>query len=271
MGKAIGLIETRGLVCAIEAADVMLKAANVTFAGKEKTDSAMITIKITGDVEDVKTAIDAGAAAAKRVGELVSAIVIPEPDDQLYFILPDIPRNTTKDIPFKPEENIEKLKKLIREESHLTEADNNNSTENIFDKISKIKAEVDKNSTEKISSEDISGAVIKSTGSTTPNEEKKGNTPPFSNNNDTISRLRKEALGLKAEKNKYIGSKSPKPDTKTAGEEIEPSSLSEDYLVSLNVHLLRKLARSTKNFPIRGREISKANRQELLDLFKKLH
>ncbi len=79
MDFAFGMVETRGLVAAIEAADAMVKTANVRLIGKERTDPAMITIKIIGDTAAVRSAVEAGAAAAKRVGELVSQHVIPRP------------------------------------------------------------------------------------------------------------------------------------------------------------------------------------------------
>lgn len=77
--QALGLIETRGLVGAIEAADAGIKAAPVQLLGKEQTDAALITILFAGDVAAVKAAVDAGAAAAERVGQLVSVHVIPRP------------------------------------------------------------------------------------------------------------------------------------------------------------------------------------------------
>ena len=79
MDFAFGMVETRGLVAAIEAADAMLKTANVRLIGKERTDPAMITIKIIGDTSAVLSAVEAGAEAAKRVGQLVSHHVIPRP------------------------------------------------------------------------------------------------------------------------------------------------------------------------------------------------
>jgi len=87
-GEAIGLIETRGLVASIEAADAMVKAANVTLMGQERIGSAYITVIVKGDVGAVKAAVDAGAAAAKRVGELISVHVIPRPHQELALILP---------------------------------------------------------------------------------------------------------------------------------------------------------------------------------------
>lgn len=77
--QALGLIETRGLVGALEAADAAVKAAPVQLLGKEQTDPALITILLGGDVASVKAAVDAGAAAAERVGQLVSVHVIPRP------------------------------------------------------------------------------------------------------------------------------------------------------------------------------------------------
>jgi ethanolamine utilization protein EutM len=86
--KALGLIETRGLVGAIEAADAMVKAANVKLIGKEKVGGGLVTVVVRGDVGAVRAATDAGAAAARRVGELISVHIIPRPDDQVEAILP---------------------------------------------------------------------------------------------------------------------------------------------------------------------------------------
>jgi microcompartment protein CcmL/EutN len=84
---ALGLIETRGLVGAIEAADAALKTADVQLIGKERAEAGLITIKIIGDVAAVRAAVDAGAAAAQRIGELVSVHVIPRPDDELEILI----------------------------------------------------------------------------------------------------------------------------------------------------------------------------------------
>ena len=93
--KALGMIETRGLVAAIEAADAMVKAANVTLTEKEHVGGGLVTVMVRGDVGAVKAATDAGAAAAERVGELVSVHVIPRPHQELEEILgpkdPDVP------------------------------------------------------------------------------------------------------------------------------------------------------------------------------------
>jgi ethanolamine utilization protein EutM len=88
MGDALGLIETRGLIGAIEAADAMVKAANVQLIGKEYIGAGYVTVLARGDVGAIKAATDAGAAAARRVGELVGVHVIPRPADGLEKIFP---------------------------------------------------------------------------------------------------------------------------------------------------------------------------------------
>ena len=86
--EALGLVETRGLIGSVEAADAMVKAANVILVGKEYIGAGYVTVMVRGDVGAVKAATDAGAAAARRVGELVSVHVIPRPHGEVEKILP---------------------------------------------------------------------------------------------------------------------------------------------------------------------------------------
>ena len=86
--QALGMVETRGLVAAIEAADAMVKAANVKLVGKEHAGGGLVAISVRGDVGAVKAATDAGGAAAEKVGELVSVHVIPRPHNDVEFIIP---------------------------------------------------------------------------------------------------------------------------------------------------------------------------------------
>ncbi|SDO16818.1 BMC domain-containing protein [Alkalicoccus daliensis] len=88
MNQSLGMIETRGLTAAIEAADAMLKAANVEVVGSEKIGSGLVTVVIKGEVGAVKAAIDVGSEAVERTGELVAAHVIPRPHDDVIKILP---------------------------------------------------------------------------------------------------------------------------------------------------------------------------------------
>ena len=88
MMQALGMIETKGLVASIEAADAMVKAANVTLIGKEHVGGGLVTVMVRGDVGAVKAAVDAGACAAEKVGEIVAQHVIPRPHPDVEKILP---------------------------------------------------------------------------------------------------------------------------------------------------------------------------------------
>lgn len=223
MQLAIGFVETKGLVASIEAADAMLKASNVKLMGKEITKAALVTITVIGDVAAVKSSVDAGAAAAQRVGELISVHIIPRPDNQLGVILPIdkaneiTSRKTSKPKLIKPAGG---EKKDIKSDKKLG-----------------IKVE-DKSSTPK--TEILTTKKVK--GATT----------------DTIERLKREALGevIKKEKKQKDADKISEFNMKN--------------LENMNVHQLRRLARSTDNFPIKGREISRSNRRQLLDYFKSI-
>ena len=88
--EAIGMIETRGLVALIEATDAMLKAAKVSYGGMHKVGSGLISVFVNGDVAACKAAVDAGAAAAARIGEVISVHVIPRPHDEVDKITPKV-------------------------------------------------------------------------------------------------------------------------------------------------------------------------------------
>jgi len=221
MQQALGLVETKGLVASIEAADAMLKASRIRLVGKERALAGLITIVVVGDVAAVKASVDAGAAAAQRVGELVSVHIIPKPDDQINNILP-----------------IEDIKKTFAPEKIIKP------------KLSKP--------AEKIIKEKIVKKEIKVTPKVKPSiphkeEPKKEETSEISS--DTIERLKREALGKISDQKKTKKQDSSDEDNMR---ELE----------KLNVHQLRRLARSTENFPIKGREISRANRGQLLDYFQ---
>lgn len=88
MNQALGLIETKGFVGAVEAADAMVKSANVSLVGTEKIGSGLVTVMVRGDVGAVRAAVDAGTAAAAKVGELVAQHVIPRPHNDVEKLLP---------------------------------------------------------------------------------------------------------------------------------------------------------------------------------------
>ncbi len=118
---ALGLIETKGLVGAIEAADAMTKAAEVELIGKERTGGGLMTIKIRGDVAAVRAAVDAGAAAAQRVGELVSVHVIPRPaDDTEILIYPPAQTAKLRKEKISPPKQLKPQEKVHRERQTKT-------------------------------------------------------------------------------------------------------------------------------------------------------
>ena len=88
--QALGMVETRGLTAAIEAADAMTKSAEVTLVGTEKIGSGLVTVMVRGDVGAVKAAVESGAAAASRLGELIATHIIPRPHTDVEKILPSI-------------------------------------------------------------------------------------------------------------------------------------------------------------------------------------
>ena len=94
--EALGMIETKGFVASVEAADAMVKAANVVLIGKEYIGAGYVTVLVRGDVGAVKAATDAGAAAARRVGELISVHVIPRPHSEVEKIIPQIDETRKK-------------------------------------------------------------------------------------------------------------------------------------------------------------------------------
>jgi microcompartment protein CcmL/EutN len=206
MDLALGLIETKGLVGAIEAADAMAKAADVKIISKEKVTGALIIIKIMGETAAVKASIDAGSAAAQRVGDLVSAHVIPRPDDQIDSI--------------------------------------------IFDDL--VKSEKKKVTPKKIEKEASSSIKKKPDSKIQTIEE---SAPRKAEKVDRENEKQEKSVVKKAESS-----------SSKQGKKVPPM----DELVILNVHALRRIARSFDDFPIKGRDISKANRAKLLDHFKSM-
>ena len=268
MPKALGLIETRGLVAAIEAADAMVKAANVKIVGKEQTNPALITIKIVGDVAAVKSAVDAGAAAAQKVGELVSIHVIPQPDIQMLSLFPELGDDDSTVIEhdetfsvISSVKSVETVKSLSPEIPVKTDIKKDHIKIPSLDLVQSVPATSKEKITKIQPKVRISDREFKDEPLSIDNL--------FTAQNDTISRLRQEALG-KVDSNKKKTLSPESENIKMVPEHKEKfNSLHSEDIESLNVHQLRRLARDAENFPIKGREISKANRQELLEFFRK--
>lgn len=211
--KALGMVETRGLVASIEAADAMVKAARVKLIGKEKVQGGLITILVVGETAAVKSAVDAGAVAAQRVGELISTHIIPRPDDQIDEVVEGIKSSEEKSAEELPVQSKKKPERIRRK--------------------AKIKEKEDE-----------------------PEEK----SPSDDTTSSTLDRLKREALGEATNEVKEA-----RPTTSRT-----KSNYSMQDLEVMNVHQLRRFARDFEEFPIKGREISRANRGELLDFFKAL-
>jgi len=245
---ALGLIETKGLVGAIEAADAMAKAANVKIVGKEKSSGALVTIKIVGDVAAVKSAVDAGSLAAQRVGELLSAHVIARPHDELSPLIDERKNKETTKLINRNKKSIAPSKKVDKRKDELTlDLTDESKVNQVVEKP--IVKEIKKEPTEK-----KKGPVQKTDKFSIETSEKKFDDVKGM---DTLAKLRAEA------KSELEG-----------GEVIEPKSEIrrelDEATLAMNVHELRRLARNNPNFPIKGRDISKANRKILLDYFREL-
>ncbi|MBA4407287.1 hypothetical protein C0389_08440, partial [bacterium] len=199
----------------------------------EKITAALVTVKIIGEVAAVKSAVDAGAAAAQRVGQLVSAHVIPRPDDQLEDIIYFSSLQTAVEKDETPKK--EKTAK------------------------SKIVEEVDQGKSEAVENQDsFFGDIGESKEETV--SAKKERKPKRVSKEATHSRL--ELLRMEATR---------ELTTESVPEESFPKEIpSAEALAELNVHELRHLARSFDNFPIKGRQISRANRDELREYFNQI-
>ncbi|MBZ0179928.1 MAG: BMC domain-containing protein [Melioribacteraceae bacterium] len=223
MEFALGLIETRGLVGAIEAADAMLKAANVKLIGKEKSTAALVTIKVIGEVAAVQSAVDAGAAAAQRVGELVSTHVIPRPAKEIDLLIERSEMVISTEKKTSTGKGKSKRKKVVQEESLFDDVD-----EEKVDVLPEPQEEIIDEESELIEEDEITESEIES---------------------DEIEEDESES-------------------DYEEGEGREKFDF--DQLEIMNVHQLRRKARSIENFPIKGRDISKANRRTLLDYFREI-
>lgn len=260
MKLALGLLETKGLIGAVEAADAMAKAASVRIVSKEKSTAALVTIKIVGEVAAVKSAVDAGASAASRIGRLVSAHVIPRPHEEIQFLI-----ETSKKIS-TPEQTAEEKQIEDPVKSYDTVAEEESiedvkEAENLAEELPPDEEIVDENETE--TEEVVETPLVepdesaKEISEEVTAEEEETSLPPEAR----LSHLEQLRLEAKAEAEKEL---------KEDGTEEDLFDQPKKDIEEMNVHELRKLARSIETFPIKGREISKANRDILLQYLREL-
>lgn len=259
MPQALGLVETKGLVGAIVAADAMLKAANVTLIGKEKVAPALITIKIIGETAAVKASIEAGAAAAQRVGQLISTHLIPHPDSQLAQFFPEI-LNEGENISVT---SVEVTPKEIVEELH--------ERTKLSQKLPRIKKDKNVIQVEESAKENVKVVKVEKPEPQHASLFDGLSEDKIKHTENTLERLKAEALKdlyseepiieeEKVELSVQTERKSQQDELSTSFEELE----------TFNVHQLRKIARGVDEFPIHGREISRANRETLLTYFRSI-
>ncbi|MFA8341934.1 MAG: BMC domain-containing protein [Rhodothermaceae bacterium] len=289
MNQALGLLETKGLIGAIEAADAMAKAADITIVSKEKSTAALVTIKITGDTSAVRAALDAGAVAAESIGQLISVHLIPSPDDQIEYLI-----TNTEKIAVKPgednfEEKIEepvvetveeepKVEETAEEESSETAEEE--SSETAEEESSEIAAEEEQETV--TAPEEIVEEVVEEPEPEVVSEadfaaddknlfenfaEKEEEAEPEAETpSEAVIDVPIEEKEEFPEEENLFGMEEEEETVIIDGANIPPM----EELENLSVPELRKLARSVENFPIKGREISKANKQILLSYFKML-
>lgn len=226
--KALGMIETRGLVAAIEAADAMVKAANVTLTCKEHVGGGLVTVMVRGDVGAVKAATDAGAAAAERVGELISVHVIPRPHAELEFLMKG-PEPTKAEEPVKEPEaeaSVEASEEVETEAAVEEPEEAEEVSEEISEEISEEQAEEEVQESEEAEPEEEAPQA------------------------DPIAAALME--------------KKPKPATKAEDIKAASAGYTQETLYKLSVSKLRDVARKLQVDNMTKKDIQFAKKQELV-------
>ncbi len=255
--NSIGLIESKGLVALFEAADYLLKNSPVEILGIKNLDNGYLTLGVSGEKEYVSVAIESAVDAGRKVGEIYASSVIDNPTPELLELVKEIfnteiekselKKSGSKkvDIPeFKGESSVTQAESLIDNKEIKKEEKPSIKKQLLVKPEKKLKEEP---------------AAEKS--------EEKEETVRQKFSSSTIERLRKEALGLAGNKKE---TKTSKTDEINSHTKVDSKEIDFDAIKKMNVHKLRHYAREFENFPIKGREISRANRSELIELFKKM-
>lgn len=238
--KALGMIETHGLVAAIEAADAMVKAANVTLTCKEQVGGGLVTVMVRGDVGAVKAATDAGAAAAERVGELISVHVIARPHEELEEILGD-PDDAAPKAPEGPVEEDPPTIPEAEEEPEVIEAPETAETE-------AAAPEADKTETAEPESEEAEALKELETAEAETSKELETAEAEISKAPETAETEAAEA-----------------PKTAKTAEKAAKQKYTAGFLSSMSVAKLRELARQLGIDNMTKADIRFAKKQELVE------
>ena len=285
MSNSIGLIESKGLVALIEAADVILKNSPVVVLGIHKLENGLVTLAISGNSDYVKAAIESGTEAGRRVGEIYASSVVDNPGKELLHIFSELFPNVEvlNSVSNKIEsEKVLSSDKITEESTKLfASVSKQSKLESKREKskplqvtkitpIHKIKKNKDQlnNQVESKPDASLEKKIESAQSEVKKDDEILDLTKPLS----TIERLRIEALGLESKKNKSKEIIIPiiKKETglKSINESTDNRAIDFEAISQMNVHKLRHYAREFPDFPIKGREISRANRSKLVALFR---
>lgn len=285
MSTSFGLIESKGLVALVEAADVILKNSPVEILGVHKLNNGLTALAVSGDQDYVNAAVESAVDAGKRVGEINAFTVIDQPPKQVLKIFGDLFLASLETNELISDSNDETNLKVNRVSAFEIERPKikNKGVQAVKGRViskESVKAIHSEKETKKISS----GKVVQE------KSKAKDDLPSPQNillQNDsenytqdsglkltTIERLRKEALGISAKKvyneNAVPLASVKKINPKSDSSESENLKVDFELIDTMNVHKLRNYARKFSEFPIKGREISRANRDELIEHFNKI-
>ncbi len=267
MKNALGLIESKGLIALIEAADVILKNSPVEILWVRKLNNGLITLAISGESDYVIAAMNMAVEAANKVGEIYSHSVIENPDEKLLKIFEESSDDHQLFFPNIKSDKEEKLSSSKPLEKMLAPKKVGNKDR---EKIKPVKKLLDKSrpkleKPEKSNLEKTSNKII------TENLESDKTTDIHSSATmSTLERLRREALGISDNGKKTSRNVEEKKELPVQKNEYLNKEIDLNAIQNMNVHELRRYAREFDNFPIKGRQISRANRNEIVELFKKI-
>jgi ethanolamine utilization protein EutM len=262
MTNSIGIIESKGLVALVEAADVILKNSPIKILGVKKLENGIVSLSVFGESEYVKSAVITATNAGRRVGEIYAYSVVDDPNEELLKIISDLFELKGEEFP--------KTEKVMSKQDQ-TEEDQEIKKERNTSQIKPPKIKSKKTAFLKAEeSKRIKIIKSKPAGSTEKeNEITKINKPD--ENLSTIERLRKEALGISVKIKEKNSTLDNIKEIDKSSETSISSKVDFEAIKEMNVHKLRNYARGFINFPIKGRQISRANRDELVDLFKTIN
>lgn len=265
MNNSIGLIESKGLVALIEAADVILKNSPIKILGVRKLENGLVSLSVFGESEYVKAAVESAIDAGRRVGEIYAYSVVENPDDELLNIIYELfDLGKGKVSGSKKESGNAKLKEIDHE---IIKVEEKPVTEHPIVNEQKVRAIKKEKLKRKKVLNDKPPIIIKDENK--HENENYNDQKSFSEKTlSTIERLRKEALGLSVNDSENKNPVTNKKKNEKAEKNYSNSRIDFEAIEGMNVHKLRHYARGFEDFPIKGRQISRANRDELVDLFK---